>query len=639
MSRGQGGLDARELVFREGFVGIDTPLEEELAAALEGVPYKIYVGVVRLFRGRPAWTTMRELAEQLHQDHGQVVKVLPQLEVLHLIAYETTARGTRLEVLPCSAQALVALRQRAEERLGAKARFSRRANQRLARARDELGLPQPAPQPPRPKRRRPSGGRAAGPGAGAGGAEPARQPPASEVPAWGAGGGPPGSFGGQAEGPTWAAASLAPQLARLAQAQPPSPAVELASEPPPAPPTPSPEPQSDSRLAGGLLASQPDQPPRPASQPPAVGQELASGESPAASQPTLGATAGQPGGVPAADPETPAALAEASGQLAPPAGGLPGSATPASFLPQPASDQPAEARTEGGLEATDEGQGGQPASGGAGGASQEPTEMATPGEESEAEAHAGGELAAGGLGAQQVAPLGGVLTPPPGGVLTPPPEGGAPNCSLDPFLKIPPSFPPPPPDQGAPQPEGGKGGSLVPPAVETVSRPAPATNLSAQPPASELPPTRPALAALDELVALACSLWPQKLHRSAAERWLRQAIALVEPAPSLAEMTAFLRWVTEEESLKTAVVRLAVAVSPERLLPWMKAHRADRQRQVERKERTLAAPTPPAPPGLAKPSPEQLAQQWAEAESRRQRARQLLAHLDALEHPSPRLRA
>lgn len=597
MSRGQGEFEARELVFREGFVGIDAPLEEELAGALDGVPYKIYVGVVRLFRGRPGGTTMRELAEQLHQDHAQVVRVLPQLEALHLIAYETTARGTRIEVLPCSAQALVALRLGAEERLGAKARFSRRANQRLARARDELGLPQPAAQAPRPKRRRPSGGRAGG------------SPAASETPARGGDAGTPGCptsaspAGGLSTASPRAAVGQAPQRA----AEPPGAAgVELVSEPAPAPPLPSTEPLAGWRPAEELQAS-PAQPGHPAAQPaasvqepaaPSAGPDLTPGEPPAANQPALAAPAGQPYGEPADEPEDPAAgLAEAPRRLAVPAEGLPGTATPASQPPQPASDWPAEAPTDGGSAATDEGQGDQAASGGAVGASQEPTETATPGEESEAGALAGGELAAGGPEAPQVAQLGGVLEPPPGGGLTPPPEGGAPNCSLDPILQIPPSLPSPTPARGASQPDGGREESLAPPAAEPASQlRRAAASSDAQPPAPEPSPSdRPAPGALSALVELACSLWPHKLHSSAAERWLRQAIGLVEPAPSRGEMATFLRWAAEEESLAKAAVPLAAAVSPGRFVPWMTRRRAKSQpRQPLVAEVPKSTPAPQA---------------------------------------------
>lgn len=562
MSRGQGEFDAREMVFREGFVGIDTPLEEELAGALDGVPYKIYVGVVRLFRGRPAWTSMRKLAEQLHQRHAQVVATLAQLEALHLIAYETTRQGTRVEVLPCSPQALVALRERAVERLGEDARFSRRAEQRQARARAELGLPQPAPQPPRSKRRRSSGGRAAGPVVGG---SPASKPPAQ-------------SDAGEPGGP------LPPEaLPRAAGGQTPQPAAEppgaavpgLAAEPPPALPA-SPEPLAGWRPAEELQAS-PAQPCHPAAQPVGAPWESAApagGEPPAASQPAPKAPAGQPGGEPAADPETPAAvLAEARGRLAPPAEGLPGTASPASPPPQPASDQPAEARTEGGSEATDESQGDRLVSGGA---VVEPVETAAPGCEPEAEASSGGEPASG-LGARPALSFGGALNGPPSGALDGPPEGGAPNCSQDPSLKIHPSLPPPALAREASQAEGGRQASLASPAAEPASQLAP-TSHGAQPPAPEPPASdRPALEALGTLVTLACSLWPHKLHSSAAERWLRQAIGLVEPAPSRGEMATFLRWAAEEESLAKAAVPLAAAVSPGRFVPWVTRRRAKLQ--------------------------------------------------------------
>ncbi len=151
-----------------------------------------------------------------------------------------------------------------------------------------------------------------------------------------------------------------------------------------------------------------------------------------------------------------------------------------------------------------------------------------------------------------------------------------------------------------------------------------ATKAAAQP----SPSARPAREGLRELVALACLLWPG-IATKAAERWLSQALALVEPAPSQDEMENFLRWAAREESLKTAVVRLAVAVTPDRFVPWMKTHRADQKRRNEMAARLAVQRAPKRCESSREEQEQRQAQAQAQAQLNQEMASRALAFLGA----------
>jgi hypothetical protein len=93
-------------------------------------------------------------------------------------------------------------------------------------------------------------------------------------------------------------------------------------------------------------------------------------------------------------------------------------------------------------------------------------------------------------------------------------------------------------------------------------------------------------------------------------------------------MENFLRWVAREESLKTAVVRLAVAVTPDRFVPWMKTHRADQKCRAELAAR-LAAQAVQRAPRRCESSLEEQEQRQAQARLNQEMASRALAFLNA----------
>lgn len=136
---------------------LDCRLLEECLGALSHRHHVMYLTCLELFRQEPGLTSTRKLATRARLDQAVVVPALRELERLLLIRCERSSKGTWVEVLAASPEALLALRQRSLQRGGAAARASplglwlvAKAEAAL-RARGQLPpLPHPAPLPPLP---------------------------------------------------------------------------------------------------------------------------------------------------------------------------------------------------------------------------------------------------------------------------------------------------------------------------------------------------------------------------------------------------------------------------------------------------------------------------------------------------------
>ncbi len=300
MSAGEGGRPKRP--FSDGFAAIDNRLVEEVGGALTRTQILVYLAAIKLFRGRVLRVGLRPFAAWARLDHSHVVKALPVLERLHLLRVERSTRGSRIEVLEATDEALCALRERSLERGGAAAKASPQGARLAAEALERLGgggarRPR-APRPVSPPRAR------------------GRQPAArgSEV----AGDAPPAPAEGRA-------ASVAPVEARPA---PPPEAAAPRAEPPPGDPVagrdqePGHEPSAEAPATGGESGADAAPPSGadpsplgeglpnysldqsdkiPPSLPPPAASEAVGGEEPAVAEPPPAALAAPPAGPVAAE--------------------------------------------------------------------------------------------------------------------------------------------------------------------------------------------------------------------------------------------------------------------------------------------------------------------------------------------------
>ena len=200
---------------------------------------------------------------------------------------------------------------------------------------------------------------------------------------------------------------------------------------------------------------------------------------------------------------------------------------------------------------------------------------------------------------------------------------------------LPPSLPPPAPV--APEPlVGSEGGyceevcskneepagaaattaAAAPAATTAAAAPAaPATPAptAAAPARTDAPSATPALSAAtsatllvpDELVAVACRLWPNEA-RSVARGFLARIVALGEPCPTLEELTAYLRGASRDATLTMGRANrpLAVACTADRFVPWLEASR----RAAARAQAAVAAPPRPVLRGNPTPTREATAE-------------------------------
>lgn len=98
--------------FRRGFTGIDAPLTDPILKRLSYVELRVYVAAINHCRGRDIIVNTRQLGEWSDVDHARVCPALYQLEALHLIHCHRSPRGTRIEILDLSDEALEAVLHR-----------------------------------------------------------------------------------------------------------------------------------------------------------------------------------------------------------------------------------------------------------------------------------------------------------------------------------------------------------------------------------------------------------------------------------------------------------------------------------------------------------------------------------------------